>query len=999
MDKERWRKVEELYHAARALSSQRQSVFLNELDPELRREVEQLLAENGSHFDRPGWNPVSEVTATIFQPGTRLGRYEIEALLGAGGMGQVFRARDTQLGRTVAIKTSSEVFRDRFQIEARAISALNHPHICTLYDAGPNYLVMELVEGESLSARLKKGQLSRDEVLRYATEIAEALSEAHAHSIVHRDLKPANIMLTRHGAKVLDFGLAKMLQESGITQARVALGTPAYMAPEQVTGREATAATDLFALGLTIYEMAAGKLPVPGASLGQTLAIGAPTSITPLSTQRADLPAALDGLVRDLLAADPAQRPSSAVEVVQRLSVMIEEYSAPPSPRRMRLAAITGGVALLVLLIAGGLFYRRFERIRWEKEEAIPRIALLSHDQPLAAFLLLRKAEEILPGDPQLANLEKSNTRLVSVAADTADAKVEIQDYIKPAEWLTLGKTPLRNIRIPSGYFRWRVSKPGEGDYISAPATQASMSFPLEEVHRLPGEVPVAGRVWGDYIDFIGWVIYRIPNYDIDRFEVTNAQYQKFVDEGGYRKPEYWKEKFVQDGKDLTWEQAMESFRDPTGRPGPSTWEAGHYPQGQSDYPVSGVSWYEAAAYAAFAGRSLPVLGQWYNAEPGELAPYAANAGNFDGKGPARVGSFPSEGPFGTYDMAGNVREWSLTAMAGERFILGGAWRTQTYQSFDPETLPPFDRSPLNGFRTVRNREPLPPEAAVPVVRQGRDFTKEMPVSDDVFQAYKAMYAYDPAALRPQAEAIDEDTADWTRQKITIDAGYDGQRLPMFLFLPKNVRPPFQAVVFFPSARVELINSSHVLGDMQFVDYVIRSGRALLYPVYNGTYERAKRALVNNGSIQDLQMTIQRSKEVRRAVDYLVTRPDIDSTRLAYVGVSMGAAYGVIFTALEDRFRTAILLDGGFFLGRAPKGRDQLDFAPHLLKPVLMINGKYDFSFSPERAQEPMFRLIGTDAAHKRRVVFDSPHDISQQKNALSKEALAWLDQYLGRVN
>ena len=245
MDSQRWQRIEDLYNAVLAAPEERSSL-LDRADPDVRREVEAMLAQNRSLLDRPAWIDLPESTVTMLAAGKLLGRYEIEARLGAGGMGEVFRARDTRLGRTVAIKTSHERFSDRFEVEARAISALNHPHICTLYDVGPNYLLMELVEGETLAARLKRGPLPLVEVLRYAVEIAEALAEAHAHGIVHRDLKPSNIMLTRHGVKVLDFGLARVLTETGVTASRVVMGTPAYMAPEQVEGLDPTAATDLF---------------------------------------------------------------------------------------------------------------------------------------------------------------------------------------------------------------------------------------------------------------------------------------------------------------------------------------------------------------------------------------------------------------------------------------------------------------------------------------------------------------------------------------------------------------------------------------------------------------------------------------------------------------------------------------------------------------------------------------------------------------------------------
>src|SRR6185295_9505351 len=166
----------------------------------------------------------------------------------AGGMGDVFRAIDTRLDRSVAIKTCREQFSDRFHREARAISSLNHPHICTLYDVEATYLVMELVEGETLAARLKKGSLSLEQTILYGSQIADALSAAHAKGIIHRDLKPGNIMLTKSGVKMLDFGLAQTAQDKSITGSHVVMGTPAYMAPEQREGRTCDARTDIFAL-------------------------------------------------------------------------------------------------------------------------------------------------------------------------------------------------------------------------------------------------------------------------------------------------------------------------------------------------------------------------------------------------------------------------------------------------------------------------------------------------------------------------------------------------------------------------------------------------------------------------------------------------------------------------------------------------------------------------------------------------------------------------------
>jgi serine/threonine protein kinase len=206
-------------------------------------------------------------------PGTRLGSYEILNPLGAGGMGEVYKATDTRLGRTVAIKILREKHSERFEREARAIAALNHPHICTLYDIGPDYLVMEYVEGSALS-----GPLKPEDALRLALQITQALEAAHRKGIIHRDLKPGNILVTDAGVKLLDFGLAKLLQESNPdgdtvtqTQAGTILGTAAYMSPEQAEGKTVDARSDVFSFGLVLYEMLSGRRAFSGQTSVLTL--------------------------------------------------------------------------------------------------------------------------------------------------------------------------------------------------------------------------------------------------------------------------------------------------------------------------------------------------------------------------------------------------------------------------------------------------------------------------------------------------------------------------------------------------------------------------------------------------------------------------------------------------------------------------------------------------------------------------------------------------------
>jgi Tol biopolymer transport system component/predicted Ser/Thr protein kinase len=260
---DRWQRIEALYHSALELGPAARAAYLDNacgLDANLRREVESLLAEaaTGSGLlDHPVAGLPAEPGTIALIPGTLLGPYQIEELIGEGGMGRVYRTRDTRLGRTVAIKTSSARFSQRFEREARAVAALNHPHICHLYDVGPDYLVMEYIEGLAL-----KGPLPADQALKYAEQILDALDAAHRQGIVHRDLKPANILVSKQGIKLLDFGLALMkpgADDLTMTQTGAVMGTPAYMAPEQWEGSQADARSDIYSFGCVLYEMLTGK--------------------------------------------------------------------------------------------------------------------------------------------------------------------------------------------------------------------------------------------------------------------------------------------------------------------------------------------------------------------------------------------------------------------------------------------------------------------------------------------------------------------------------------------------------------------------------------------------------------------------------------------------------------------------------------------------------------------------------------------------------------------
>ncbi len=307
-------------------------------DPELLAEVEGLLAHEPTEA---GAEPVS----TAPRPGSRLGAFIIEDRIGAGGMGEVFRALDTRLDRRVAIKVCATRFDERFDREVKALSALNHPHICTLYDVGPNYLVMELLDGETLATRIERGSLLLADAARHGAQIAEALAEAHRAGIVHRDLKPQNVMLTRHGIKVLDFGIAKILQDDSLTRTGAIIGPAAYLAPEQLAGESVTERSDLYALGVLLHEMAAGRRPLLGEPAAKIVA-----SIAASARSRGEraTAGAFAALVVRLLQPIPARRVAAAAEVASQLRAIAERSPARPSTRQLVAAAAVAAIAVAV---------------------------------------------------------------------------------------------------------------------------------------------------------------------------------------------------------------------------------------------------------------------------------------------------------------------------------------------------------------------------------------------------------------------------------------------------------------------------------------------------------------------------------------------------------------------------------------------------------------------------------------------------------------------------
>ena len=519
-----------------------------------------------------------------------------------------------------------------------------------------------------------------------------------------------------------------------------------------------------------------------------------------------------------------------------------------------------------------------------------------------------------------------------------------------------------------------------------------------------PGMIPVHASAGSDAYGLFVPGLEQAPNlalgeFLIDRYEATNRQYARFVEAGGYDDPDCWRFAFVEGGDTLTFEAATKRFTDATGRPGPATWDAGTHPAGTEDLPVGGVSWYEAAAYACFAGMSLPTVYHWYAAADPFSSNHVVPLSNY-GNGPAPVGEFQGVSLDGVYDLAGNVREWTRNATGESRFILGGGWADLEYSFNDAVTAPAFDRSPLNGIRLVSYTDTTNVAAASAELPLAfRDYRVEQPVSDEVFEVFRQAYAYDDVPLN--ARLVSADTTDvWIRERIELDAGYGGERLTTFVYLPRGFEAPHQTVVYFPGSNVIYRRSYEELS-IDHLEFLLRGGRAVVFPVYKGTFERGTdlRSDIQDESNHWRDHVIAWTKDFRRSIDYLETRDDIDTDRLAYLGVSWGGAVAPMMVALEERLRAVAIVVGGLLMQDTQPMADPFHVLPRVTQPTVLIQARWESFYPLETSGRPFFDNLGTPEDQRKLVIIDANHGVlSYARDQVVGEVLGWLDEYMGPV-
>jgi formylglycine-generating enzyme required for sulfatase activity/tRNA A-37 threonylcarbamoyl transferase component Bud32 len=978
--------------------------------------------------------------------GRTISHFEILEKLGEGGMGAVYKARDTRLKRLVSLKFVSDRLsthpgeREALKREAQLAASLNHPNVGTVYELdesdGEVFLVMEYLPGTTLGERLHEGDpLPLEQAFNFAVQIAGGLHAAHQAGLLHGDIKSGNIMVTPDGRiKIVDFGVARILGSSPAAGHEGTPGTVAYMSPEQARGEPLDHRTDIWSLGVVLYELFTGKLPFTGKyEQAITYAI-LHEKPRPPGRHRPDLPPGLDAIILRALEKSPAARFRSTEDLLQQLLQLQRSRhsggvlknlggSAAYFGWKFRFAFAVAGMAVLASAV---VLLRRTPEDPVEISRQLESLTVAG--RYFEAFDLAEVNEPLLRNDPTRARLELVYADSITLESQPPGAAVWIQRLESGGgmgDKRAVGVTPVRNVRIARGEYLLTVAKDGFSTFRRVVASPPILKvFPIirrgiiAEVRLLEADRTPPGMVFvpGGERELANWGIgggrkVRLDDYCMDENEVSNEQFMGFISAGGYQRREFWRHTFVKDGLVIPWEAAMREFVDRTRMPGPRAWTGQGFPEGKGHHPVTDVTWYEAAAYAAFAGKRLPTAFEWEKAARAGAENYMGfdlpwgmlrdtlsdlrDRANFDGTGTVPVDSYDRGiSPYGCRNMAGNAKEW-LANPTGDGFMTaGGSWQEPFYMFTLYGNYPGFYSAPDLGFRCSRTVSGSGDQGAM-LIRPDGEPPVYRPVSRSEFRTLMLFHRYDHRPVESVVRSSGE-TGDWTKIHVEFSAPYE-ERIPAFLYLPKLSEPPYQCIVFDPHSAVyfgpgaaddvaEHLAGSHV-----------RSGRAVFTIVPKGSPGRqweSRDPMPSYGSVVYRERILRWIRENRRGVDYLATRGDIDTSKLALLTLSKDDGL-LIIPALENRYASVILNACGL----SPETKHLLpEVNPvnflHLYRvPTLLLNGRYDEACPPIWSARPLFDQLPEP---KQLQLVTSGHAVPIEIRVPAINA--WLDRTLGPV-
>lgn len=585
-------------------------------------------------------------------------------------------------------------------------------------------------------------------------------------------------------------------------------------------------------------------------------------------------------------------------------------------------------------------------------------------------------------------------SRKIKIRSPNDDVTVSYQidlDNLSNNNWDFLCDIPCEVV-VPFGNIKYKFEKDGYSSVERLLFVRDSLSISLSEINKSTQKMVLIKnnklklRTAG--LDHLNSE--KVGDYYIDKFEVTNKEYSKFIMNGGYDDESLWK--FDQ----LKNRDRKKLFVDKTGFIGPAGWELGAYPNQDADYPVSGISWFEAMAYCRSIGKDLPNIYQWDYAASLAKSSDIVPRSNMNSVAKVKVGFKKIISAFGLYDIAGNVSEWVYNSSDNNtKVIMGGSWEDPGYIFNTLFNKDPFNRDKNNGCRCVKssdNNLSLLKKVSNP----SYNIINAKPVSKNVYDAYLSMYKYSKFDLEVE---ILSDTLikpeKYSITKVAYNTPY-GERMFSYIYKPEQIDFPARTVILFPGANAINSESSKILFDKipSSYNFFMSINTIFVFPIYKSTFER-RDGLINSIPFYDLSYRdriIKWSKDLQTTIDYLETQDFFDKDRLHYFGLSWGARISGIMLTTSPKFKSAILVVGGLRSQKRHPEADPVNFLPRVKIPILMLNGLYDPIFPYDTSAEPMFKLFGTNRINKKITTFKSGHSVPRHE--IIKQSVDWLNSF-----
>lgn len=641
------------------------------------------------------------------------------------------------------------------------------------------------------------------------------------------------------------------------------------------------------------------------------------------------------------------------------------------SKTRLIVGIISSGLVLIIFIY----FFRKINTNQNLVNEIIPElIEVFDSGKISKSFIMSRDLLKRYPKNEIIKNYYSKSSRYVKLKTDKKGIDVSVM-YPGDSTYNYIGKTPIDSFVVPNNYqYHYLKFSYDNAEFIEKSRNNHDYRFPENTIEIPTGHKPFLGitarRMWLQGLDFEN---INIESFSIAENEVSNKDFQEFVNAGGYENPVYWDFPFQVGNKTYDFNSSIKMFTDRYGRPGPSNWAYGQFPTGLDNYPVTGISWFEARAYAKFLNLSLPNVYQWLLAsgnpeDLGNVNQYVTRNSNYDSTQLREVTN--ESGSFnGLNNIGGNVKEWTLNPNGynQEKFsIMGGAFNESSYTFNNYYSLSPFDRSIGNGFRLSKNLTNGQSELDNDIIPEfKRNFYEIEDVSDEVFDVYKSQFDYDSQPLNSKTSNIESFRDGYTAQRFEMNTTYENdEKLFGFILYSNKFKDKYDPIIIYPTAGSIGTNNHNNLLNQTFnrFKYLIDEGYAIIHPVYHNTYSREKthNTFWPNDSEKYKNTIIKIGQDYKRSLDYIESRNDFNFENLSYFGASWGSTTSNYLLAIDDRIKAAVLLVGGLMMQKSRKEVEAHYYVRRIKTPILHIVGKEDGIFGFEESYKPWKELIGT---------------------------------------